>query len=303
MKKRILALLICFFSVFTLCGCGSISYVLQIDSASGVVTQGVVFSVSKTDIQNAGKTVINFKQHVEYVANTVVSNSYTSFENSHEMDEQLLTYDGTTATFAEIVLWTESHIDPQTRRPQIIWEENGDTLKCSISLRFLSIYSYLYFHDSFPDDEDEDNVIWEQHLFYAKKITEQTSPFANLDNNDIVDYFVDYFDGNFSASDMTYSFMYSTPDSKMHSDADSIKTTSSGNYVHIWNWTASQLEQSGGKFHTYTIKIKTPTWYWFGLSVGLFTALVLTIVCKRKEKMELSKKQTENNMQQNQDEN
>ena len=291
MKKRILAILLCLFSVFALCGCGSITYVFQIDSASGVLTQGIVFSVSKSEIEKTGKTLTNFKQNVEYVANTVVSKSFSDFESAHEMTEMMTTYDGEQVSYAQIVLWTEQRIDPQ-KRAQTIWKVDGDTVECSISIRFLSIYAYLYFNDSFPDAEEDDDVIIEQHLFYTKRISEQTSPFANINTNDIANYFVDYFDGEFSVDDMTYTFAYSTPDEKIYSDADKVEKSSSGNYVHYWNWTASQLADNGGKFHTYTIKIKTPAWYALGIVAGLATWLVLWFVCKKQQKPKLKESQS-----------
>ena len=283
MKKRILALILCLISAVTLCGCGSISYVLQIDSASGVVTQGVVFSVSQSDIEETGKSITDFKQHVEAVANAVVQNSFNSFETAHAMTDMMTTYDGQTVSYAEIVLWTEHKIDPQTKRPQIIWEVDGDTLNCSIALRFLSVYAYMYFYDNFPNSEDDTEEIIEQHVFYYKKINEQKSPFSNLNTSDIANYFISYFGTSFGLEDMTYSFAYSTPDAKLYSDADTIQTSSSGNRVHIWNWTASELENDGGKIQTYTIRVKTPVWYMLGIASGLGTALVLWIVCKKRE--------------------
>ena len=302
MRKKILAVFLCLFSALIFCGCGSVSYILQV-SSSGVVTQACVIIVSKKDIQDAGKTITNFRNNVEYVGNTVVSNSINSFKNSHELTDEVETYGGEKVPFSTVMTYTLSNIELYFGGPKYEWsglDSDSDTLTCTISLKFLTISAYYYFHDIYPDTpEDESNKTIEDHAFYVKKITESKSPFYDLANDDdIVQYFINYFgEDKFTLSDMKYSFCYSTTDEKLYSDANQIYASSNGNIVHQWDYTAADLAQeNGGLFHTYTIKIKAYMWYMLAIIISLSVALVLIIYVKIKERKEKLLK-IENNQQ------
>lgn len=294
MKKKLLAIFVCLFSVLLLCGCGSVSYILQVDS-TGVVTQAVVLTFSKKDIESAGKTVLDFRNTVEAVGNAIVQNSINSFKESHNLTDEVETYGGEKVAFSTIINYTLKHMDPQNGKPKYEWQisnTDSDTIICTISLRYLTIYAYYYFHDVYPDTpEDDSNKTTEDHAFYVKKITESKSPFYDLKNDNVAKYFLEYFgDDTFDLSDMTYSFCYSTTDTKLYSDATKTYTTSSGNIVHQWDYTAADLaEENGGLFHTYTIKIKAYMWYMLAMIISLLVALVLIIYIKIKKQKENNK--------------
>jgi hypothetical protein len=256
--------------------------------SNGIVTQAVVLKFRKKDVVNAGKTISDFQFEVEKIGNVVVANSILSFQNSHNATDEVETYGGEKVAFSNIVTYTLSKMDPQIGKPKYEWQiaSDNDTITCTISLRFLTIYAYYYFHDVYPDTpEDDSNKTTEDHAFYVKKITESKSPFYDLANDEIAKYFISYFgEDKFNLGDMKYSFCYSTPDTKLYSDATEIYTTSSGNIVHQWNFTAEDLaKENGGVFHTYTIKVKAYMWYMLALIISLSVALALVIYVKVKE--------------------
>ena len=304
MKKKLLAIFLCIFSVILFCGCGSVSYVLQVES-SGVVTQAIVLKFSRTAIQNAGKTLPDFQYHVQYVGNQVVHNSITSFESSHNLTDEMTTYSGETVSFASIVSYTLENMDPQNGKPKYEWESNGDEITCTITLRFLTIYAYYYFHDLYPDTpEDDSNKTIVDHAFYLKKITENKSPFFDLQNNDVAQYFLNYFGTDkFTLADMDYAFCYSTTDEKLYGDTNYTYTASNGNKVLVWEYSAADLaKENGGMFHTYKVSIRAYLWYMLAIVISLVVAIVLSIYSVNRDKkkikqldLEISKNTEEQN--------
>ncbi len=305
MRKKILAILLCVFSIFALCGCGSVSYVLKIDT-DGSVTQAVNVSFSYKKVTDAGKTIDGndgLKNHIQTIANNVVNNSVGHFASSHNMTDELKTYDGKTVLFSDIYNYTLSQMNivrylynfEWRYRPNYEWTQDGDNINCTISIKFNTIYAYYYFHNIYPDDEDTSEKIIENHAFYVKTETESESPFYDLKNSEIAQHFVDYFGGVFSLKDMEYNFYYATPNTKLYSDAQNSYTTANGIKVHEWHFTASDLDkEKGGMIHTYQIKVKPYTWYMLAIVISLGVALILTIVVKVKESKNKKVLQTQN---------
>lgn len=283
MRKKILAILLCFFSVFAFCGCASINYSLTIES-SGVVTQTINLQFSEAEIVKAGKTLNNFMLNVENISNQVVQNSYNNFVVSHNLDEELKTYSGDTVEFSQIVNFVTENMDPNNGKAKIEWKRNGDAVYCKISLKFLNLYAYRYFNDIYPDTEDENETIREDHLFYVKDIDYTDSPYNDISNNSIAKYFMEYFNNYFSYDDIKCSFTYSTPNSKLYSDADDVEENSSGNVVHTWYFTTQEINKDGGsKMKTYSIKYRAYVWYINAVAISLIAGLVIYIVCKVRE--------------------
>ena len=84
MKKKILTIFVLLFSIFLFCGCGSINYAVIINS-DGTVKMQTTFKVNATIFDSTssnycGKTMADFKQKVQSVANQVVWNMYNNFE-------------------------------------------------------------------------------------------------------------------------------------------------------------------------------------------------------------------------------
>ena len=289
MRKKLLAIFLCVISVFCFAGCGSVQFMLQVDS-SGVVTQQVYVEFSKSDIEAAGKTFAEVRSAIEDVGNQVVQNSISDFESSHQDDEELKLFSGETAKFAEIKSYVYQNTDPKIDifgRPKYEWKQSTDGKKYTgtITLRFLTVYAYYYFYDIYPDTEDTSNKVTEDHVFFDRTITTSKSPYYDLKNSSIASAFLTYFGDEFSLADMDYYFVYSTNNSKLYSNADQVTVDTNGNTVHIWKYTSADLDsENGGYFETYTIKIKAYMWYMAGIVISLIVALVLTIVVKVKGK-------------------
>ena len=214
----------------------------------------------------------------------------------------LETYGDEQASFAVIRNYVYQNINFATRdffgnihvnQSVISWSMSSDSKNyvCTITLQFSTIYAYCYFNDIYPnDEEDTSNKVTEDFAFFYKTTTTSKSPFYNLSSKQITADFLDYFGGNFALSNMTFSFCYSTYDTKMYSDATKTYMLTNGNVVHQWDYTAEQLaEENGGMYSTYTIKINPYVWYLSAIVISLLVALVLVIVVKVKEHNKKSK--------------
>ena len=283
MRKKILAVIICIFSIFLFCGCANVNYSITVES-TGIVTQALNLSFNRADVVNAGKTLNSFMQSIENIANQVVQTAYNDFTGSHQLDEDLTTYSGDTVKFAQIIEFVNQNLDPNNGKPKIEWDWDNTTVYCKISLRFLNIYAYRYFYDSYPDSEEEDTTVREDHFYYAKDIDYSDSPYNDITNNSIAQYFMDYFENQFSYDDVNFSFTYSTPNSKIYSDANLVEEDTNGNTVHTWTFTTEQITQDGkSKVALYTIKYRAYVWYVTAIAASVFVGLALLFVCKIKE--------------------
>src|SRR5574344_643594 len=297
MRKKIFAVLICFLCAIMLCGCGSINYTFCVTS-DGTVTQTISLSVSKSDIEKSGSgsTTENLNSYISMITSTsnqVVTNMLNNFLSSHADTDELKTFDGGTKTFSYIKQYVLKNIEPSNGSAKIVWKESDDgNILANISFTYLTIYAYKYFYNYYADTKIDDDTVYEDNRFYVKEVDSQTTIFNEIAKLDSESYtknakpFLDYFSNQFSLSDMTYSFTYSTPDSKIYSDADEISTDSStGNTLHTWNFTASDLSKSDGDtITTYDIKIRAWIWYVSAILITLIVASVLSFVCILREK-------------------
>ena len=292
MKRKILAIFLCIFSIVLFCGCASATYIIKFD-ASGAVTQAFSFSFSKKAIENAGKDVSDFKQNIIYLANSIVGNAHSDFQNSHDDDEIVKTWNNKECKFSEIVDLVYNNLDISNTIQSIMlgvngykfsWDtaSDGDTITCTISLKFLNYYAYCYFYDIYPDTEDEETEI-QDRVFYVKSVSESQTVFFDLQNSDVAEYLLTYFDNKFTLNDVKYSFCCVTQNSKMHSDADYVEKTSNG-YVHVWNYSMSDISEGKGMVHTYTVKIRAYPWYIAAVGASLLVAATIWIVSVAKNK-------------------
>lgn len=275
-----LTIMICLFSVFLLCGCANINYTIMVES-TGVVTQAINLRFSESDIVNAEKTLSDFMLNVEDVSNQVVQNSYNNFLTSHAIDEDMQTYSGDTVKFAQIIEFVNQSMDPNNGRPKIEWSRDGDTVYCKISLRFLNIYAYRYFYDSYPNSEEESETVREDHGYYVKDIDYSDSPFNDISNNTIAQYFMNYFSNQFAYDDINCSFTYITPNPKIYTDADVVERDVNGNTIHTWTFTTDEITQDGkSKLGIYTVKYRAYVWYLTAVAASILVGLFLFFVCK-----------------------
>lgn len=291
MKKRILAILLCIFSVFALAGCGSVNYSITI-SDDGSVTMAVNLVLNTKDITDSGKNFFDFQLNVQSVANQVVANSFASFEqevNDIAVDGVVETYTGD-MTVSQVIAYVESNVEPINQKAKIEWVQKNNQTYCVISLKFKTIYAYRYFNGTFPSTENKEEegseTVLKDKFFFAEEWEISNAPFNDISNNQIAKYFVQYFNDYFTVDDMEYSFSYSTPSTKLYSDATSVSTdASTGNTVHTWKFSVNDLKENGkSKIATYTVKIRAWVWYVLAIILSIAVGIVMLVIVKSKGK-------------------
>lgn len=267
MRKKLLALLLMFLCVFSVCGCASVNF-SNIIFADGSIAQQFIVTLDKDKLTMAGVSI------------TTVQNDICNYANSY-YNQKLNEF-------------TVSNVDPATKLLVI----SGHTFKAepkdnyvNIYLKFANIDFYYYFYNhALPDDSEASGIITD-HGFYQKDTSVSQTIYYDLQNNSIAKAWLDYFKAKtplFDFDDCTYNYTYSTPYEKIYSDADVIEYTDYGNYAHTWSFKSKDLTgenaTTGGTVTLYTIDIKSPLWYFVAIGATAVLAVVLYIVSVVKDK-------------------
>lgn len=283
MRKRILAIILCLFSLFIFCGCGNINYNVTV-SSDGAVTLSFDLEFNTQDINDSPKSLSDFVYDVSNVANTVVKNSCNSFEEKvMELAKGgvVKTYSGD-MTVSQVILYVYTNMSPNNKTASVEFYQKNNKTYGNISLKFLTYNAYRYFNGIFPETEDEEDedVITERvdKTFVVEDKTYSNSVFTDLQNNEIAKHFLSYFNNYFNLNDMKYSFSYSTQSPKMYSDAKYVYTDENGNNVHVWEFSADELGEDGGRICTYSVKIRAWVWYILALVITFVVGVILTTI-------------------------
>ena len=290
-QKRILILVICFFCLFTLCGCGSINYSIIISDKGTITLQfDLEFDVQQlsSGLSVANKNLGDFASKIQYYGNVVYNNSCVEFEETlNQVAENgvVKTYSGD-MTVAEVMAEVYSNMEWSNDLQN--WTQKNNKFYYSIALKFKTYNAYRYFNGVYPSTEDEeDEDVKEErkdNFFFAEDYTYTKSIYNDLTNNSLAQYFLQYFNDNFSLNDMNYSFTYSTPSTKVYSNASEIKTDSeTGNIVHKWNFSADDLQTDDFRICTYEVKIRAWVWYALAVVVSILTGVTLYVIVAVKE--------------------
>lgn len=241
MKKLLTVFLMLIMSVILFSGCASVNYSIQI-MEDGTVEQSFTVNLNEQELNDAGYQLEDVEQMIVGKMNTVVSNAYTNFANrnlSTDIKQQVLNSILASVTYP-------------------------DTNSVKLTLTFNSLTVYRYFYGSLPESDDpQDTTQTETHLFYDKYIDENQTVYYDLQDNSIAQSVLDYFGGDFTFEDSTYSFSYGTPLMHLYSNADEI-SVEDGVKVHTWNFTYDQVNDN---ILTYTIGINSGAWYFLALGM------------------------------------
>jgi uncharacterized protein YceK len=268
MRKKIIAMLMLVLCVFMLGGCSSVNYAIIIQS-DGSITQQFSIYLDESEITAAGKTLNEVKSQIRQTAQNVVNIYDEQFQNNSDLTNE--------------------------QRAEVLLNKETATIKMEsnyvvITLKFKTIQAYRYYYGIVSSDAEDDEDLTDNG-FYVKENSTSTTVFHDIANNEIATQFLEYFgeDSGISLSSCKYSFTYSTPSSKLHSDADSIEYDSYGNTAHTWYFTADDLTgenaETGDQINLYTVSFRTPVWYITAvcLTFVLIASLVVVDVVKTKK--------------------
>jgi len=273
MKKKILAVMIFVLCAISLCGCASVSYEVALFT-DGSVEQSMNIQVDKNCFTECGKTMAEIDTMIRNTANSVFSQLNQNFFNSTS-DEAVRNYVAENVT-------TNISLTLETKK---------------VSILFKTIQAYHYFYNQTGEEEDDENKSVEEHPYYSLETTVNQSVFYDLGNNTIAKAWLDSFSAEYGItfSDCDYTFVYTTPyESK--TDANLSNYNTDGTYSYLWNYTAGNLTgdnaTTGGLYHFYDYKIKSPIWYFTAIGVSALAGIVMLVFVIIKEKQKKSVKVT-----------
>lgn len=261
-KKLCSLIMLVLCSVFILSGCASVNYSISILS-NGTVEQGFVVNLDEQALADAGKNLSEVKTLISDNIDELITDAFNNFAQrdlSLEIKQQVV-----------------QNIE--------ILKNYPSAASIAVTLKFSSVTVYRYFYGTLPEPEDaEDTTLTESYLFYSKYINESQTIYYDLEDSLMVQSWLTYFsESGLNLSDVQYSFSYGTPLSHLYSDADEI-TYDNGIKIHTWNFDYDELNNS---ITTYTIGIKTASWYILALcltAVFVNVLLVINLIKKRKFK-------------------
>ncbi len=286
----------CIFSIFALCGCGKVDYSIIVDTSGKNTTVTMQLNLNfyadelNNGLNSAGTTLDDFRSKVQSYANAFYLSATNRFVEDlgklpKDDDDKIETYNGT-ATVDQIKNYVLSNIEFSNSLGT--WVPKNSIISAKIYIKFNTYNAYRYFNGTFPatEDETDESIIEERvdKLFYVEDKTYQDSVFNDILNNSIAKYFLEYFNDYFTVDDMNYTFTYSTPSSKLYSDANEVYEDENGNYVHVWKFDNENLKQDGkSKVCTYTVKVRAYVWYVLALLISVLTGICLFFIIKIRE--------------------
>ena len=282
MKKKILSIFALVLCVFMLCGCGSVAYQISYNSDNSI-TETYTVTIDKDALSASGKTYTDVFAKAADNANAYITNMFQKFK-ARATDENDITY-------------VIEHIDPKpTLEDGEIKGKMKPTIKDTyfqFSITFLDSNAYKLFYgvDELSANQTEK---LENHLFYTKQIVTRKTPFSKLAGSDLANDWINYF-GNSDLYNLGeiggYIYAYSTCNGKVHSDAQQIGYDKQGNKVHIWVFSADEVQSTDPnkcQITLYQILINPIAWYVLAIVLTLILALILVLICVVKNKKKSS---------------
>lgn len=250
LKKLLLCFSFCFVIIFS-CGCADIEY-SRVAYENGVILDAVSVKLDTTKITNAGFNVTKVTNDVKIKMNQYLNAIINSFYNR---DDGLLDIE-------KIAVCNNLTTKVVAQNSYII---------ASIEFRNYNTFKYFYgLHLTEDSENDNENTI--KTFLFNKNLSTGKTIFAGQDAEFITNDFVTYFNGNFNIENCNLSYVFGTPESKIHSDANFTFTQDGVNY-HQWI-----LNSKDDTITTFTYQMKPINWYLLGLALTLVLILVLFII-------------------------
>lgn len=254
-KKVLLTFFMAFIILFTT-GCASIEYE-RILNTDGTIIDAVCVKLDNEKIQNAGFNITNLTKDIKSKMNLYINSMVQSFYNRDDglLDiEKISVYNNITTTVTD----------------------QNNYIVASIKFRNYNTFKYFYgLH--LNEDTDDDTKLIEEFLFNKNLSTGKTI-FSTSDAQFITNEFLTYFNNQFTVEDTELSYVFGTPENKIHSDA-TYQFSQDG--VNYHQWIITDINQD---ITTYTYQMKPVNWYIMALVLTFILIIVLFVVSLFKKK-------------------
>lgn len=250
--KKYLTCLVLIFAIFLFTGCASIQYERSV-RPDGKIVEMVLVKLDEEKINQVGKTkseVINF------VINKM--NIYSSnMVNNFFLKEDTLLYIEKVAVTNNILFIAD-------------YDEANDVVFAKMEFKNYNTFRYFYGLHLEEESVDDSEII--ENYLYNKKLSKTQTVFAVANDEFIESEFSEEFNNEFTIEDCNLSFVFGSPDNKLHSDADYTYIKDGVKY-HQWNLNSIEDEIS-----TFTFMVKPVNWYILSLVLTLALIIILFVV-------------------------
>lgn len=261
--KKISLLLVVFCAFCLLSGCGSVDYQLIIN-ANGVITERLYLPLSQNFFLEEGATneqFTNLRVAIVNIARDECNAKIAEFENRVDADDEIENKEVLKSSFqAKCYLGEDSVL---------------------IDFSFLNSNVRNYFYGI---ENSSNNTKTENGFFTTKTTTTSKTRFATATNGQSV---VEFYTEKFKTlvldimpnvydklPEATYTYTYVTPQSRLHSDADSVERQN-GYYLHVWNISADELDKT---VTLYVVNARTEIWYALILGISLLSCGIMFLI-------------------------
>lgn len=267
-KKKIslLIVLIMFFCVTLLTGCGSVAFSM-VQYSSGQIAQTFSVKLDRQVIEQGGYDYDVSVSKVKSVLDNVMLKQKLRFQT---LDETVCS-----SVIKEQVL-KDLKIVNATEKDDVIY----------VQMIFDNATSYRYFYN-LNQEQSQNTYITEDHAFYKKVSTVGYTKFYNFLEDEIYKQAViemqNYFSTSqmFSINDLDFVYCYAiSQDYHMYSNADYVYYNN-GLAIHAWRLTADSLDRL---VVFYQIIAKPFLWYVLAIGLTFVLILLLTIIVLIKSK-------------------
>ena len=261
------------FTVLLFTGCANVKFT-AVDSGTYIL-QGVQVTLDEQIIISKEASLDEIKDTINDCADTLHDNSYNSFVSNLQ---NLLINESLTPSQCQTILDSVQISKQWTANNIFVYElKFNNAFSNEVDLTYMEVF-YLYNYGTTipPEDEEDENDITYEWL--ATKVSStNTTTFANTDS--IEQFFTARLGGlGFTDEDVSYTYVYGTNYSRLHSDADKIEKVNDI-YLHTW-----ELDSKDQEITLYRIIANTTSWYIIALIIGAVTALSISIVVLVKKK-------------------
>ena len=263
--KKLSALILCLTLIFVMSGCAKIQY-QRVVNTDGSIIDAVSVKLDEQKIVENGFNLNTVKAEIKRKMNIYLKAICNAFDSR---DDQL------------------NEIEKIAIKNNVLAEvfENDDYIIASLTFSNYSAFKYFYgLH--LVDENEQDNSETIKTLLYNKNVSTGKTIFSGEDAQFITNEFLSYFGNKFDITDAELSFIFATPQSKLHSDATYSYEIDG---VHYHEWVITDINQ---EISTYTFQVKSINWYVLALLLTVVLIVVLFIIAsiKRKKQIKMQNK-------------
>lgn len=251
LKKILLALVLVVIVIFST-GCASIQY-QRIINEDGKIIDAVSVKLDTEKISSAGYNIEKVTEDVKNRMQNYLNQVINAFLNREDGLLEIEKYSVYNNVFAVVT-------------------KQEDYIIASIEFKNYNTFKYFYgLHlNEDLESEDEENLV--KTFLFNKNVSSGKTIFSGQDAEVITSDFMSYFNNDFTLDDCNLSYVFGTPENKIHSNATYTFTEGGINY-HQWILTSKDDEIS-----TYTYQMKPVNWYILALVLTVVLIVVLFIV-------------------------